>query len=78
MLEEEGELHDEAALLTAPHPNEGAIKIALENHYLIEHPRVIVTPHLAFNTTEAVERILDTTINNIRGFASGSPTNIVT
>ena len=78
VLEEEGELHDEAALLTAPHPNEGAIKIALENHYLIEHPRVIVTPHLAFNTTEAVERILDTTINNIRGFASGSPTNIVT
>ena len=78
VLEEEGELRDEVALLTAPHPNEGAIKIALENHYLIEHPRVIVTPHLAFNTTEAVERILDTTINNIRGFASGSPTNIVT
>ena len=78
VLEEEGELRDEVALLTAPHPNEGAIKIALENHYLIEHPRVIVTPHLAFNTTEAVERILDTTINNIRGFTSGSPTNIVT
>lgn len=78
VLEEEGELNDEEALLTAPHPNEGAIKIALENHYLIEHPRVIVTPHLAFNTTEAVERILDTTIENIRGFASGSPTNIVT
>ena len=78
VLEEEGELRDEAALLTAPHPNEGAIKIALENHYLIEHPRVIVTPHLAFNTTEAVERILDTTTDNIRGFVSGSPTNIVT
>ena len=78
VLEEEGELRDEVALLTAPHPNEGAIKIALENHYLIEHPRVIVTPHLAFNTTEAVERILDTTTDNIRGFVSGSPTNIVT
>src|SRR3989338_8417700 len=54
VLEEEGELNDEAVLLTAPHPNEGAIKVALENHYLIEHPRVIVTPRLAFNTTEAV------------------------
>lgn len=77
VLEEEGELNDEAALLTAPHPNEDAIKIALENHYLIQHPRVIVTPHLAFNTTEAVERILDTTIENILSFASGSPTNVV-
>lgn len=48
-----------------------------ENHYLIEHPRVIVTPHLAFNTTEAVERILNTIIENIKSFASGSPTNIV-
>ncbi|MBI4065882.1 hydroxyacid dehydrogenase [Candidatus Kaiserbacteria bacterium] len=77
VLEEEGELNDEAALLTAPHSNAEAIKIALENHYLIQHPRVIVTPHLAFNTQEAVERILDTTIDNIKNFASGSPTNIV-
>lgn len=77
VLEEEGDLNEEAALLTAPHPNEGSIKIALENHYLIEHPRVIVTPHLAFNTREAVERILDTTIENIKGFAGGAPTNIV-
>ena len=78
VLEEEGDLSDETALLTSPHPNEEGLKIALENHYLIQHPRVIVTPHLAFNTTEAVERILDTTIDNIRGFATGSPTNIVT
>src|SRR3989344_1740116 len=77
VLEEEGELNDEVALLTAQHPNEGAIKIALENHYLIQHPRVIVTPHCAFNTTEAVKRILDTTIENIKGFSSGSPTNTV-
>ncbi len=77
VLEEEGELNDEAALLTAPHPNAEAIKVALENHYLINHPRVIVTPHLAFNTTEAVERILNTTIENIKSFASGSPTNTV-
>lgn len=77
VLEEEGELNDEAVLLTAPHPNAEAIKIALENHYLIEHPRVIVTPHLAFNTVEAVERILNTTIDNIKSFGAGSPTNTV-
>jgi len=77
VLEEEGDLTDEMALLKAPHPNEAALKITLENHYLITHPRVIVTPHLAFNTTEAVERILDTTIENIQHFVEGSPTNIV-
>lgn len=77
VLEEEGHLADEAALLTAPHPNEAGLKIALENHYLIQHPRVIVTPHLAFNTTEAVERIIDTTIENIQGFRAGSPKNTV-
>ena len=77
VLEEEGDLADEAILLTAPHPREGELKIALENHYLIEHPLVIVTPHLAFNTTEAVERILDTTIENIQSFRAGSPTNVV-
>jgi D-lactate dehydrogenase len=77
VLEEEGDLADETILLTAPHPREEELRIALENHYLISHPRVIVTPHLAFNTQEAVERILDTTIENIKGFAAGTPSNIV-
>ena len=77
VLEEEGDLNEEAALLSAPHPKEEELKIALENHYLINHPRVIVTPHTAFNTTEAVERILQTSIENIKNFARGKPTNIV-
>ncbi|MDP1690239.1 MAG: NAD(P)-dependent oxidoreductase [bacterium] len=77
VLEEEGELSEEAVLLTAPHPSEGLLKVTLENHYLINHPRVIVTPHLAFNTQEAVERILGTTVENIRKFAAETPVNIV-
>ncbi|MBI2409634.1 hydroxyacid dehydrogenase [Candidatus Kaiserbacteria bacterium] len=77
VLEEEGDMADEAALLTAPHPRAEELAIALANHYLIEHPRVIVTPHVAFNTTEAVERILNTSIDNIRQFAAGSPANLV-
>lgn len=77
VLEEEGDLADETALLSAAHPNEAALKVTLANHYLIDHPRVIVTPHLAFNTTEAVTRILDTTIDNIQKFAAGAPTNVV-
>lgn len=77
VLEEEGDLNDEMQLLAQAHPNEDALKVTLENHYLIEHPRVIVTPHLAFNTTEAVTRILDTTIENIRSFAAGTPANVI-
>jgi D-lactate dehydrogenase len=77
VLEEEGDLADATALLNNPHPNEESLKILLDDHYLINHPRVIVTPHVAFNTTEAVERILDTTIDNIQKFSAGSPANIV-
>jgi len=77
VLEEEGDLADATALLSAPHPNEATLKVMLQNHYLIDHPRVIVTTHLAFNTQEAVERILSTTVENIRSFAAGTPTNIV-
>ncbi|MDE2079251.1 MAG: hydroxyacid dehydrogenase [Patescibacteria group bacterium] len=77
VLEEEGELADELALLTSPHPNEELLKTTLANHYLIDHPRVIVTPHVAFNTTEAVTRILDTSIANIQTFENGAPSNVV-
>lgn len=77
VLEEEGELTDEAAFLTAPHPHEEELRVALSNHYLINHPQVIVTPHLAFNTTEAVERILNATIENIQHFSEGRPSNVV-
>lgn len=64
VLEEEQHLQEESA-------------ISAENRYLIDHPRVIVTPHCAFNTQEAVERILDTTIENIQNFVSGTPKNMV-
>jgi D-lactate dehydrogenase len=77
VLEEEGDLTDEVKLLTSAHPNEGELKTVLAEHYLINHPRVIVTPHLAFNTQEAVERILNTTIENIQRFEAGAPENVV-
>lgn len=76
VLEEEGDLGEELELL-AQHPNAEGLKTVLENHFLIDHPRVIVTPHVAFNTEEAVKRILDTTIDNIAAFENGTPQNIV-
>lgn len=77
VLEEEGDMGDEMKLLNDPHPKLEELKNVLANNYLINHPRVIVTPHIAFNTKEAVQRILDTTIDNINSFASGEIKNRV-
>ena len=77
MLEEEGYLLDKTALLNDQHPNVESLKTMLENHYLIDHPRVIITPHMAFNTDEALKRILDASAENIQAFKAGSPINVV-
>ncbi|MBI5467041.1 MAG: hypothetical protein HY975_02395, partial [Candidatus Kerfeldbacteria bacterium] len=42
-----------------------------------DHPRVLMTPHNAFNTREALERILATTADNIASWVAGTPKNIV-
>ena len=41
------------------------------NAKLLKHKNVIVTPHVAFNSADAVHRILETTIKNIESFADG-------
>ncbi len=76
VLEEEGDMQDEIALLHG-HPKEEELKIVLANHYLTGHPRVIITPHIAFDTQEAKQRILDTTASNILAYFAGTPQNVV-
>lgn len=44
---------------------------------LIRMDNVLVTPHDAFNSNEAHERILQITVGNIQGFIKGKPTNVV-
>jgi len=77
VLEEENYMGDETALLFQEHPNADSLKTVLANHYLIDHPRVIITPHNAFNTREAITRILDTSIDNLLAYSQGSPKNLV-
>ena len=38
---------------------------------------VVFTPHNAFNSKEAIERILNTTVQNIESFIEGKPINLV-
>jgi D-lactate dehydrogenase len=77
VVEEEGYMRDDLELLMAPHPNPEDLQTLLSNQYLIDHPRVIIVPHNAFNTIEAIQRILDTTCSNVKAFADGQPQNVV-
>lgn len=47
-------------------PIENAAKIIVESKILTEKPNVVITPHNAFNSIEALMRIIDTTIRNIQ------------
>lgn len=54
------------------------LRDALASFSLLHSDKVILLPHNAFNTREAVDRILVTSIENIRAFFAGNPQNIVT
>jgi len=77
VLEEEDELHEEVSILTKASQQNINLKTLLYDHILIRHPKVIVTPHNAFNSQEALERILKVTLGNIQSFAGGKSINNV-
>ena len=77
VLEEETPTKDEREFLIYGRTDEHDLKTVLENNMLVDMPNVIITPHNAFNTKEALIRILDTTLQNITAFEAGKPENIV-
>lgn len=78
VLPEEPVMREEAELLRAYFRRAHNLDTLLADHILLRMRNVVITPHNAFNTTEAVRRILDTTCDNIRAFASGRPINLIT
>jgi len=84
VLEEEKYILKEERELLSPHfaGKKGDLTEYLttivEGHMLLISDRVVVTPHNAFNSQEALERILDTTIENILQWSKGKKmTNLV-
>jgi len=77
VLEEEIYMGKELDLLRKDNVSEAEVDTVLHNQYLIEHPQVIITPHNAFNTQEALERIFDTTAESIKKFVAGEVVNEV-
>lgn len=73
VLAEEPALRDEAETLRAVYNEEHDLRGLLADHALLRLDNVIITPHNAFNTQEAVRRILDTTLQNIQAFLDGEP-----
>jgi D-lactate dehydrogenase len=56
-------------------------KLLEESFYitsLLKDDRVILTPHIAYNTFEAVSRIMETTVHNIQNYFNGNISNKVT
>lgn len=54
------------------------LRALLADHALVRLPNVLVTPHIAYNTQEAVDRITETTLGNIEAYAAGAARNVVT
>jgi len=75
VLEEECFIKEEAQLLSKEFPKTCDLKTVLQNHILLRQKNVIITPHNAFNSEEALMRILDTTILNIQSFIKNKPIN---
>ena len=49
----------------------------IEDHILLGKDNVIFTPHIAFYSQEALERIIETTSQNILQFLKGETQNLV-
>lgn len=77
VLPDEPTIREEAELLRSVYQEEHDLRTLLAGNVLLRLRNVMITPHSAFYTTEAVQRILDTTVDNIQAFIQGEPQNLV-
>ena len=76
VLEGEDLIKEEKQLL---HTNKHSQKLIefVKDHIILNHDKVVFTPHIAFYSQEALERILETTVENIQAFIKHQPKNLV-
>jgi len=77
VLEEEAGLKEERELLASEYLKKGNVQTELVDHVLLTRDDVIITPHNAFNSKEALSEILEISIGNIKSYINGAPNNIV-
>ncbi|MEI6288720.1 MAG: NAD(P)-dependent oxidoreductase [bacterium] len=76
VMEGEDLIKEEKQLLYDPKKLE-ALGCLIKDHILLSHDNVVFTPHIAFYSQEALERIIHTTTENIKGFIDGVKFNQV-
>jgi D-lactate dehydrogenase len=77
VLELENDMKKEVKNSGLKHLTQKEINILIQNHKLLGRENVILTPHLAFYTKEALERILNTTKDNILAYKKNKLQNEV-
>ena len=78
VLEEEGLVKEEQELLAKGEIKEAEkLKKLLLNVIFVDLDNVLVTPHNAFNTEEALKNLLTTSIENVLNYLKGRPENLV-
>lgn len=76
VLEGEEFIKEETDVLREGYKQE-ALSVIAKNDILLRRQNVVYTPHIAFNSQEALERILETTVKNIENYVSGNLCTIV-
>jgi D-lactate dehydrogenase len=77
VLPDEPMIREEAELINSIYAKEHDLRNLVANHVLLRMRNVVITPHSAFNTREAVGRIAETTAANVAAFMEGRPQNVV-
>ena len=49
----------------------------VKNHILLSKDNVVFTPHIAFYSQEAIDRIMEVSADNVKRFIAGQPQNLV-
>ncbi len=77
VLEGECFIREEKQVIDPNFAKECDLRAVLQNHVLLKMPNVLITPHNAFNSEEALQRILNITVQNIAEFSKGNKLNLV-
>jgi len=77
VIEGEERIGDEAQMAGSGAPRED-LAVAVQRYALLNRDDVVLTPHMAFYSREALHRLMEVTCNNIRAFLEGNPQNTVT
>lgn len=78
VLEGEELITEDQALLARSEQQvtEEQLRTVLRANALLRRPDVVITPHVAFYSQEALRRILDTTVGNLAAMVEGAPENL--